>query len=499
MKIWEYMVNSAILGTEKPVPGRPDLPEELNLVFDQIGNASHLDRESKFLQQAAIVCNYRRSGFQPLQKSDVQVSNAEPEGLAYAGGTAILALSKVLNEGSFPLLELWMQRCSANQQLVPPDLLPDVLDKADYHSSIRRMTIACAGNRGKWLSQFNPDWDYFKPDLPDEEVWFNGKPEERTSLLKNIRVTDADRAREMIVHTWAQENAAQRLELLKALRQNPQITDLPWLESLSLEKGQKVKDEVLYLLRQIHGSSINQQYESFLAEAFSLKKEKTLMGMVSKTVLQFNFPTVVDDSIYKSGIEKLAGANSKLSDEEYITAQVIEYVSPVFWEKQLDASPEQVVAYFVKYADKFTGSLGIAVSRFKQINWISHFLGQQILYADFLSMMIPADQGKYLLRFKDSLPNDVVHYALSMNEEWSNEFAIKILKMMSADPYRYNANTYRKNINLIPVGMLNQLDNFVPDKTENVPAWENIKKELQILLSLKQQILQAFTNKNIEP
>ena len=76
MKIWEYIVNSAMLGLEKPALGKPDLPEALNDVFDQINDSTVLDRESKFLRQAAIVYNYRKSGFQPIQKSDVQVSTA---------------------------------------------------------------------------------------------------------------------------------------------------------------------------------------------------------------------------------------------------------------------------------------------------------------------------------------------------------------------------------------------------------------------------------------
>ncbi|NQX39282.1 hypothetical protein SAMN05421820_102346 [Pedobacter steynii] len=495
MKVWEYIVNSAMLGSDKPAPGKPDLPEELVAVFDQINNIPDLDRESKLLQQAAIASNYRKSGFQPLQKDDIKVSIADPENLPYVGIPATLALNKVLHEGSFPLLELWMQRCSATDQLVRPDLLPDVLDKAEYHSSLRKLAVDCTGNRGKWLSQFNPDWDYFGPDRSEEEIWLNGKSEERISLLKTIRLTDPGRAREMIIQTWSQENVAQKLEFLKCLRQNKQISDLSWLESLSSEKGQKVKDEIQYLLREIPGSSIIQQYEAFLSEALTLKKEKALLGMLSKTTLQYQFPELVNESIYKSGIEKLAGANSKFTDEQYITSQVIQYVPPAFWEKHLEASREQVVAYFVKYAGKFVASLGIAVSRFNEKDWVPYFLDQNTLYADFLEMMDAGDQEKYLGKFKESLPNDVIHYALNRKQEWSSGSAAIVLKIMAADPGRYRLNTYKENIGLIPVEMLTQLGRLGPENQNVLSDWENIREELLSLLLLKQQILQAFINK----
>jgi hypothetical protein len=46
------------------------------------------------------------------------------------------------------------------------------------------------------------------------------------------------------------------------------LTDLPWLESLLNEKGQKVKDEALALLKSIPGSSIVKQYEDLLRNRY---------------------------------------------------------------------------------------------------------------------------------------------------------------------------------------------------------------------------------------
>lgn len=492
MKIWEDIVNNAMLGTEKAIPGKSELPEQLNQIFNQINEREDLDRESKFLQQAAIVYNYRKSGFKPLKKADIQVLVAEEETLPYANANATLALNKVLNEGSSALLLLWMQQCATKNQLIPADFLPEILEQAIAQVTIRKLLVHCAGNRGKWLSQLNPEWDYLGPDLSEDEIWLTGKPDERQKLLQSISEKDPDRARAMLMQTWSLENSAQKLEFLKVLKQNRQVADLPWLESLSAEKGQKIKDAIQNLLRQIPGSSSIEAYEVFLTAAFSLKKEKALLGMLSKTVLQFKFPDSVDERIYKSGIEKLRGTNSQFSDEEHITAQIIQHVPPVFWEKYFEASPDQIIAYFEKYADKFINSLAIAVSTFECKPWVQYLVGQPVFYPDFLAMMTPVEQEKYLLRFKAQLADEVIYHALNMEVEWSLPFATKMLQLMFANTYRFSLPSYRKHIMLIPVALLAHLDNIIPEKVSPNTTLDNLKQELHNLLALKQQIQQAF-------
>ncbi|HTI60243.1 DUF5691 domain-containing protein [Mucilaginibacter sp.] len=491
MKAWEYVINTAMLGTDKPMPGNQDLPDSITEIAIKIDAIDSIDREAKFLQKAAVIYNYRQCGFTPFQKQDLPVTMTEGEIKPYCSLAAASILNDILYEDNTALLELWMSRCDENEQLFLPDVLPAVLDKAAKYASLRLMVIACSGNRGEWLSKLNPVWDYFRI-FPDEEIWQTGKPEERAALLKKIRQDDPGRAREWLRQTWEQETAASKVELLKTLRINVGTGDLEWLENLLDEKGQKVKDGAMALLKLIPGSSIVNQYEGLLKQSVTLKKEKALLGMLNKVSIQQTLPAVVDESIFKSGIEKLAGQKASITDESFILYQLIGSVPPTFWEKQFECTPGQVVAYFDKYASDKIPALGLAVSRFKQTDWIPYFLDQPGFYPDFLEMMTTSEQEKYLSRFLKVDALNTIHFALTLKHEWGLDFASTVLREMANHPYEYNRGFFSKNIKLIPAGILNELKKIGPKDANLQNTWEKNSHHLIKLLGLKQQMIKAF-------
>jgi hypothetical protein len=331
MKIWEDILHTAMLGTDKPSPGNTDWPEELAAIVDAVELAGEQDKEILFLQKAAIVYNYRQCGFIPLQKSELSFAPAEAETKSYCSAVAQQLLTAILHEDNLPLLQLWLTHCNDGHQLLPPAMIPVVLDKAAKHEVIRQLAVNCSGNRGKWLSQYNPDWAYFTV-TPDEEVWRTGKADDRLRLLRKVRHDDASRGLEWLQQTWPQESAATKPELLKILQDNLSVADLPWLESLLNEKSQKVKEQVQRLLKQLAGSSIVRLYEEALSHSVTLKQEKALLGLVSKTTLQVQLTADPNPQIFSTGIEKMAGPDVKMSDEDYIVYQLISSVPPSFWE-----------------------------------------------------------------------------------------------------------------------------------------------------------------------
>ena len=491
MKAWEHIINAAMLGTNKPLPGNTDVAEEVTMIFDRIEGDVVQDREAVFLQKAAIVYNYRQCGFVPFQKQDLPLSKADEEIKPYCSVTAAKVLNNILSEDNAPLLQLWLAQCSNQSQLLLPDVLPVILNKAQKDSALQPLVIACSGNRGVWLSSLNPAWNYFE-SMPNEEVWQTGKPEDRVKVLQKLRQQAPGMAREWLQQTWAQENAAGKLELLKTLRLNSTAADLPWLESLLDEKGQKVKDEAMNILKVIPGSSIIQKYEALLAQSVTLKKEKALLGMMTKVSIQINLPAVIDETIFASGIEKLAGQKATMNDESYIIYQLMSAVPPAFWEKQFEATPAQVVEYFEKHAPTMVPALGLAVSRFKQQNWLPYFMSHNEFYIDFLSIMPAAEQEKYLLKFIDRDARSIINAAIHIGQEWGTDFAAAAIRNMANYPYEYNRGFYSKNIGLIPVSMLPQLNKYSAKEPNMQSSWEKTRDHLTQLLSLKQQTLQAF-------
>ncbi|NHA06332.1 hypothetical protein G7092_21160 [Mucilaginibacter sp. HC2] len=491
MKAWDYVINTAMLGTDKPMPGNPDLPDGVSEIVQMVDAIELLDKESKFLQKASVIYNYRQCGFKPFQQKDLPATIAPEETTPYCIEAAANVLIDILHEDNTSLLELWMSHCSMSGRLMLPEVLPIVLDKAEKDASLKSLAIACSGNRGLWLSQLNPAWDYFN-SLPDEEIWKNGKPAERIELLKKIRQRKPEQAREWIQQTWEWETAANKVELLRTLRVNRTPADLPWLESLLIEKGQKVKDEALALLKMIPGSSIVDQYEELLKQSVILKKEKALLGMMNKVSIQQKLPATVDEGIFKSGIEKLAGQKSSTSDEGFIIYQLIAAVPPSFWEKQFDASPGEVVSYFEKHALSQMGALVKAVTNFNADNWIPYLLNYPELHVDFINKLPVQQRDNYILRFFTNDAQNTMNAALTCREEWSMELTKAIMGYMADRPYEYNRVFFSKNIKLIPAGIMRQLERFEPKDPRLQNTWEKSRDHLTKLLSLKYQTLKAF-------
>jgi len=492
MKAWEYVIHTAMLGTDKPLPGNADLPDAITEIAALIDAGEASDKETKFLQKAVLIYNYRQCGAAPAEKKDLPVNTAPPETQPYCSEAAAGILNDILNEDNTALLELWLSYCSENTQLLLPGVLPAVLDKALKEKSLQLLVIACSGNRGLWLSKLNPAWDYFILQS-DAEIWQTGKPEERVNTLKKLRQTDPALAREWLQQTWAQETAASKAELLKVLKINRGPADLPWLESLLDEKGQKVKEEALSLLKHISGSSIVHQYENLLKQSVILKKEKALLGMMTKITIQQTLPAAIDESIFKSGIEKLAGQKASFTDEHYILYQLIGFVPPAFWETHFDATPAQVVAYFEKYAETMIGAVAIAVSRFGANDWIPYFLNQESkFYSDYLDVLPVAERDNYLLRFFKTDAKLAIHDALRCTQEWGEALALAAISEMAGRPYEYNRSAFSRHINLIPVCILNRLEKIEPKDINLQQAWEKNRSHLTKLLGLKQQTQQAF-------
>jgi len=491
MRAWESIINTAMLGTDKPAPAIADLPEEVAIIANAIDAAAELDKEERYLQKAAVIYNYRQSGFVPFQKNDLPVNKAAEETKPYCTAVAAGVLNTILDEENDQLLQLWLNQCCKAGRLLLPEALPAVLEKAQKDVALRPVVIECSGNRGVWLGKMNPAWNWFTT-LADEELWQTGTPAQRTEILKRLRQNEPAKALEWLQQTWEQENAAGKLELLKAMKVKSNADDLPWLESLLNEKGQKVKDEAFALLKSIPGSSVIKQYEDLLRQSVTLKKEKALLGLTTKTSIQVKLPPVVDESIYKSGIEKLSGPKSTVTDENYVIYQLISSVPPAFWEKQFEVAPVQVVEYFEKHAPAMVPALANAVAKFEQKNWVPFFLGQSMFYPDFVAMLSAREQEKYLLKALSNDPQNTIAYAIRINDEWGTEFAVAALLKMANWPYEYNRGFFTRYIGLIPVGALNHIENITSQQANLQPTWDKTRNHLINLLSLKQQTLKAF-------
>jgi len=494
MQPWTDIISNALLGTDKQPNIVTQWPADMEAAIALINSNTAIDREEKFLQAAALVFNYRQSGVQPLQKDAAVMPVAPEETRPYCNAAAVQAFRDIMAEDNAGLLRMWLERCAVKQQLAHPFMLPALFNKAVEQKSLQLLVEICVGERGRWLTQFNTDWQ-FGVGAPPEELWATGSLPQRKEALSQMGLTDAATARTWLQQTWAQENANTRAELLNTLRASVFAEDSSWLETLLSEKSQKVKEAAIYLLQQLPGSSIIQRYWEVAKQAITLKKEKAMLGLSSKTVLHVELPAAIDEEIFKTGIERLS-SDKKVSDEDHILEQLVSAIPPHLWESHLEATPDKILAMFTGHpeAARFYHALESAACRFRNVQWATLFAAEgRHFYWPLMQVLEPAAQEQYLVRMLGKAPQDVMEWLRKQfSGDWSLSVTRAALKYTAQTPYHYNRLFYSQRIQVIPVEIAAELDRIGPAQEGMKESWNEVSAHIRKLLALKQQIIKAF-------
>ena len=483
-----------MMGTDKKQISAKEIPSGLAEDAAIITENISIDKEEKFLQMAAIAFNFRQCGTLPLKK-EINLIAALDEEKQYCSIEATGVLKDILREENIPLLKFWLQHCNDNRTVVYPEIVPALLSIAVGQKKLQFLVASCGGKRGEWLAGFNSEW-VFSSTQTGEELWHTGTPDQRKEVLRQTRLSDPAKAREWVQQTWAQEDAITKQGFLEILFENISEQDISFLENLSTEKSKKVKEQAQNLLRRIPGSSIIQEYQDIIKRGVSIKKEKALLGLSSKTVLDFQLPGSIPESVFKSGIEKLSGQKN-ISDESFIFYQLVCYIPPSFWEIHLKCSPSEVIDLFKRTEEgkRMIPAIGNAVGRFRISNWVHLFIDdEKSFYLDFIPLMDKKMRNDYLRKFinNDNTREDAIRIALKEEEEWEPDLAKSILKHAAKNPYQYNKNFFNQNIHLLPIQIVGELEKYTPSEEHLRNYWSNMSEYIMNLVSLKIQTIKAF-------
>ena len=280
-----------------------------------------------------------------------------------------------------------------------------------------------------------------------------------------MRAQDAGLAFEQLKQVWPTENANGRADLLRLLEVNLNNSELEWLETLITEKSQKVKDEAIRLLKMLPGSAILEQYWQIVSVAVQLKKEKVLLGLSSRQVLFIGNPVVTDETVFKTGIERLS-KTSHLSDNDYILIQLISEVPPSKWLAHFNADMETIIGYFEKDEKnrKFLLAIAAAVAKFRDTSWAIQLAKHSQLFTDVILNILPAkEKQQYILKHVTD-GRELLEQAVRLNEEWIAPFAKKILDYVTD-----NIEDYMKGVNRINYAYAAHTSNFFKVRIMQIP------------------------------
>lgn len=243
---------------------------------------------------------------------------------------------------------------------IPYELLPLALDVRT--TSLQSAVFPVLGERGMWLSHFNPEWAWVNNFLPATEgalpdgaeiIWQEGSMRQRCEILRHLRTIDPAKGRVWLEGVWKQEKAEARLELLKTLEVGLSDVDEPFLEKALDDRAASVKAMVPSLLLRIPTSALAQRMLS--------RADAIITNAQGK--LKLKLPATFDKSWLRDGI--VEKPQSGPGEKSWWMIQIVASVPPAHWEELFNIAPAALVE--LADADKFGNSIIEGWSRATQL------------------------------------------------------------------------------------------------------------------------------------
>ena len=240
----------ALAGTAK-VANDPRTGTALDGLFDAVAG---VERERALLLRAAGEATYARAGH--LAEAGVALPEPAPdEHQKICSATAARLVGDMLQERHPQVLPEALRLLAEANLRLPPALLPVALSQ--HVPELRPALLPVLGERGRWLSRFNPDWSWAAEagietgaGLPAnaEVLWQEGTPAQRLGILGRMRTEQPALARAWLEAAWREEKADFRSDALLRLDRGLSRDDEPFLDKALDDRSQSVRARAATLL-----------------------------------------------------------------------------------------------------------------------------------------------------------------------------------------------------------------------------------------------------------
>lgn len=399
MTAWDTLVQQAILGTTRQ-PLSPAAPDELAAFWPQ---PTPLDPETHFLQVAALLTQYHAAGRQPVVAPlATAIADCPTEASAPAPTGATALLRHLLVDGDHKLLIAWLRHATARTHYAPHDLLPALLDLAVKRHALAEALVPCLGERGRWLVQLNPAWQFAAATVIDAADWRSGRNEARQRFLQELRQRAPLEARALLESTWTQEPAHERADFLRVLRINLSIDDEPFLEQALTDRSQAVRTEATHLLAGLNGSRLQQTLLAQVATHVSIERK-----WLQRT-LQVKLPTRFATNWAQLGLRKQSPLGVRIGEKAGWLVQLVALLPPSRLVAHLALDAVELLE-FVRASD-FAEALSMALLEGAELHQDHPFLLAELQHLQrllALEQMSPSEWLDRFVRYAPLLPASV--------------------------------------------------------------------------------------------
>lgn len=230
--VWSHIVRTAVVGTERsPLPAGTAESFGLNL---------HHDPAQATLEALATATLVRKAGWRKTgQTKHIQAAAISP--VSAAIGPSPSAFPAVL-------LDEWLTLLAQHHLQIPPEYLPELLDRAERDLFFWEKLRPVLGVRGTWLAAQNPVWQELVSSENENQDWFTASFETRKRLLAAARRERPLVTLAWLEKTWPEESNDHRLVFLTMLKTGLSLFDEDFLEKALATKNREVRFAAAELL-----------------------------------------------------------------------------------------------------------------------------------------------------------------------------------------------------------------------------------------------------------
>lgn len=511
MQTWDDILATAVVGSDQREFKLATREDDLGRLLAQINDS---DREGFLLTAASVVSLYRSAGVAPPADTQPAPEVCDLDELSRASAKSGQHLA-LMFEGEFrELLPEWLAAMKKARKRVPEEYLPAVLVHGATESSLRGMIVDVLGRRGEWLAAQHPEWQY-ATRRDEKDVWETGSREERLLLLENLRAVDPAKARELLVTTWPQESAKDRVVFLEKLGAGVSPADEPFLNEALQDRSVEVRRAARALLARLPNSDFSRRLQELAKQLLSFKKP-----LIGKARIEVALPEDPLAWLKANGIEidsPPKNAAKSAGPKAWSLKELVSLVPIRYWSELWQKSPIEIVRAGdeSEWRESFMLGFVAAVQRDRDPDWIEALVTftasepKQVPLLELVSYLPPARLEALSLRALQSVKTGLsdghpaFHLLLAHRSAWSDQLsrtAVNSIKKRIAQGHDNIVDWQTKSAlkqfaRYVSPALHDELASGWPTESESWSGWAKGVDAFQSLLLFRRDMHQAILEK----
>jgi|GEM_PF-3776445 len=262
--------------------------------------SSTLDQQNLLLMRSSVAYAYQQAAFLPSPEKSPILPDCDEDILPICSDSAAHVLTEALKKQYSGVVWEWLHVAQAKGIRPCPRILPHLLAHGCKFSTRRGFIRKAIGARGKWLANFNTEWEWVISSaldgLQNMASWETGSTIERLSYLVGLRNKEPLRVHELLADEMKGEQPKTRASFVHTLKTNLSPADEDFLETMLDDRHASVRRAAADLLIELPSSRLVQRMINRLQDCIKIDKR-----MLRRTI-NVDLPEDISESMKRDGI-----------------------------------------------------------------------------------------------------------------------------------------------------------------------------------------------------